>query len=72
VNAGAPAGVSSSCSTGGTCLVTLVTNTVISHEGGNVNMVNLKYRIVSPSSNYGFSNFSSEKNHFVDIIEKSI
>jgi hypothetical protein len=30
------------------------------------------YRIVSPSSNYGFSNFSSEKNHFVDIIEKSI
>jgi hypothetical protein len=30
------------------------------------------YRIVSPSSNYGFSNFSSEKDHFVDIIEKSI
>jgi pimeloyl-ACP methyl ester carboxylesterase len=24
------------------------------------------YRIVSPSSNYGFSNFSSEKDHFVD------
>jgi hypothetical protein len=43
VNAGAPAGVNSSCSTGGTCLVTLVTNTVISHEGGNVNMVNLKF-----------------------------
>ena len=30
------------------------------------------YRIVSPSLNYGFSNFSSEKDHFVDIIEKPI
>jgi hypothetical protein len=30
------------------------------------------YRIVGPSSKYGFSNFSSEKDHFVDIIEKSI